>query len=185
MIDLGIDERRFCLAEACWTAHAAVALRGNASHMALRLSAQASGDYCKAIIAALTTVGIRHAPMEQTYALLTNPDTSNAVETMLKEGQKIAGWGNSFVRGEPDPAWAECARLIGEHNPALAEKIASITELLHSKGKNIFPNPSCYTAAIVICMSLPAQACYHLFIQGRLHAWTQEYFAVLKSQDKL
>ena len=156
---------------ACCNAHAESALRGNASHQALVLAAAGSGDYFKAIAAALMTLGERHGPLSQTYALLT---TEPDVKAILRAGLKVPGWGNSFVNG-PDPIWTETAETVKEANHALFEKIERITEVLHEEGKDIYPNPSCLTAAVAITVGLPKEICGYLFLLGRLEVWTGEF----------
>lgn len=156
---------------ACLLAHAESALRGNASHHALILAAKGSGDYFKAISAALMTLGERHGPLRQTYALLaTEPD----IQAILDAGLKVPGWGSSFVKG-PDPIWAETEEAVKKANPVIFERIERITATLHNAGKDIYPNPSCWTAAVAMTLGIPREICGYLFILGRLEAWTREF----------
>jgi len=173
------------LLEALYQAHDAVALRGNLSHQSLVLSAIGSGDYFKAISAALLTLGGVHAPLWQTYQLLCTPNPVECVKRLVDTGRKVPGWGNSFVKGAPDPAWEVVHQLIIDHAPALEKKITSITYALHGLNKIIYPNPSCYTASVAIHCQLDIDLVGELLIRGRLSAWTREYCRVKREAPVL
>ena len=158
-------------------AHAASALRGNLSHQALALAAQGSGDYTKAIAAALMTLGGLHAPLLQTYDFLTG-DPAHEVELLLATQQRVPGWGNAFVRGMPDPIWHELDGLIREQAPEWGLTLDAVTEQLHALGKRIYPNPSCYTVVAGILLGVPKVALPYLFLNGRLSAWTNEFIRI-------
>ena len=53
-----------------------------------------------------------------------------------------------------------------------ADKIDAITRYLHEKEKNIFPNPSTYTAACAIILKVPTDVAPYLLILGRLGGWS-------------
>lgn len=163
------------LFDALLQAHHDSALRGNCSHQALVAAAVGSGDYFKAMAAGLLTLGGLHAPLFVTYDLLAAPGAQEHVERMLAKGQRVPGWGNGFVKDGPDPLWTECAMQLSVENPSLDQVMDAITEVLHDHGKRIWPNPSCYTAAVALTLGLPRYAVGELLIQGRLHAWTAEF----------
>lgn len=173
------------LLEAVLQAHHESALRGNCSHHALAMAAFGSGDYFKSIAAGLLTLGGLHAPLAKSYDLLASHDYLQRVESALALKQRIAGWGNNFVKMAPDPVWSGCdERLTAEH-PALAQKISAITHLLHEHGKNIYPNPSCYTAAAGLALGIPRSGIGELLIRGRLNAWTDEYCRIQREAPML
>lgn len=163
------------LLELLGDAHGQSALRGNLSHEALKLAAIGSGDYVKSICAALMTIGGKHAPLAQTYDLLTVHDPAGYASKLLDTGKRVPGWGNSFVRGTHDPIWASVASYLQGNEPGLLARINSVTEVLHARGKLVFPNPSCYTAAAGIVLQIPRDVLAFLFIQGRLPEWTAEF----------
>lgn len=163
-------------------AHDRSALRGNVSHEALKLAAIGSGDYFKSIAAALMTLGGLHAPLERTEAFLRSPDILVAVDDILSAGLRIPGWGNSFVRGH-DPIW-EPVRLALQEFP-VSKTIEAVTQSLHDRGKDIYPNPSCYTAAVAIVEGLEPGGIGEWLILGRLHAWTQEYLRIRREAPRL
>lgn len=169
------------LLEVLEDAHGQSALRGNLSHEALKLAAIGSGDYVKSICAALMTIGGKHAPLAQTYDLLAFHDPVGQACRLLDAGKRVPGWGNSFVRGAPDPIWIPVADGLRSVRPDLADTIDRITDLLHGKGKLIFPNPSCYTVAVGMEEQVHRDILAFLFIQGRLPAWTAEF--IRRKQD--
>ena len=163
------------LLEAVLRAHAQSALRGNVSHRALQLAAAGSHSYVQAICAALMTLGGTHAPLLQTYDLLADPAPDAAAEILLLEGRRVPGWGNAFVKDAPDPIWTPVEELFP---PDMRLKIERVTLTLHARGKAIYPNPSCFTAAVGLIMDFPREVTPYLFICGRLGAWTNEYARV-------
>lgn len=166
------------LLEALYAAHDAVALRGNLSHQALALSAIGSGDYFKSISAALLTLGGIHAPLWPTYQLLSTPNPVDHAQRLVGMGRKVPGWGNSFIKGEPDPEWHRVHELLMTVNPGLVLKITDVTMALIEMGKPVYPNPSCYTAAVAIHYGLDIDAVGELLVRGRLSAWTREFIRV-------
>jgi citrate synthase len=163
------------LLDILYQAHHESALRGNCSHAAVVLAAQGSGDYFKSIAAGLLTLGGLHAPLMATYDLLESPDYLLRVSAALARHQRVPGWGNGFVKDGPDLIWTDCAEAVANQAPALYERILSITDALHYAGKRIYPNPSCYTAAVALYLGIPRYAVGELLIRGRLKAWTNEY----------
>lgn len=166
-------------------AHHESALRGNPSHCALVLAATGSGDYFKALAAALMTLGGTHAPLAQTYDLLASDRSALLAQDMLFNGRRVPGWGSGFVKNEIDPIWLDCDRLIRDGYPAIAETIVSITDVLHRSGKRVYPNPSCYTAATALALGVPREAIGEILVRGRLNAWTTEYQRVVKESPVL
>jgi citrate synthase len=162
-------------------AHERSALRGNLSHHALRLAALGSGDYVKSICAALMTLGGIHAPISQTYDVLSAPSPLNHAKQLLLEGHRVPGWGNAFEKGHDDPEWAPVKAYIWANHAPMAGHIDKITKTLHDCGKDLYPNPSCYTAAAAIIMGLPRESAAVLFIHGRLWEWTKEFNSTRKS----
>jgi citrate synthase len=162
-------------------AHAASAFRGNASSGALCGVAGLHGTYTQALTAALSTLGGTHAPIAETYALLTAGDTEAEARLLRKE--RLPGWGNSFHKGEPDPLWVEVANQLRLVNAALADRLDVITELLVAVGKKVLPNPSAYTAAVAITLGIPAHLAPWLFVQGRLLSWSQLFNHVVKGEE--
>ncbi len=161
-------------------AHSQSAMRDNVSSVVLAQTAQGSGDLTKAITAALATLGGRHAPLTETHQFLTTVTKDDIIDP---EFERFPGWGNSFVKGKPDELWKDVDAQLGEVAPELYAKIAYITTALHDSGKHVFPNPSAYTAAVGIALSMPPRLLPWLFIQGRLSAWTALFQSVTKGVE--
>lgn len=171
----GWDQDRLALYYALIQAHSKAAVRSNPSHIALRLAAQGSGDYMKSLTAALSTLGGAHAPLAQTYKLLAHTQPWLWAKDMIESKHRVPGWGSGFVKGEPDPDWAEVESMVFAINPDLETKIHAVTDLLHIKGKHVYPNPSCWTSAAGIILGFDEQTTGYLFVQGRLLAWTESF----------
>ena len=167
-------------------AHGRVALRTtkeglpNISAAAVQIGAQGSGAYAQSIASGLLTLGGVHAPIETTVEMLEWDFPARGAQEFLKSGHPVPGWGNSFVKGEHDPEWAEVRAWLETHRRDIWAKIEDVTAILHASGKRIFPNPSIYTAAAAIALHIPARAAGFLFVSGRLGAWTQHYLNQLK-----
>jgi citrate synthase len=153
-------------------AHHACTFRENCSTQALLQAGGGSGHLVNGLIAALATLGETHGPVQDAYEVLERGSMNPAVRT--------AGWGNSFVRGKPDPALNVVNNFLGEHWPQIAGTIDIITEQLHAAGKKVFPNPGCYTAAVAMAIGMPAYLAPLLFVEGRMLAW-----AMLFHQQKI
>lgn len=166
------------LLDALYKAHAEVALRANPSLTALTLTASGSASYFNAIASALLTLGGLHGPLTATFDLLASEDPLGEVDARLAAGYRIPGWGNSFHKGEVEPAFRPVAKLLQEVCPELGEKIDLITKHIHGRGLNIYPNPSTYTAATAIVVGLPREAVGMLVIQARIIPWTSEFVRI-------
>lgn len=162
------------LLTALWDAHQAVAMRGNASGTAFTMAYQGSGDYTKALAGALATLGEKHGPIVRTARWLTQlllSNTSMPVAPWVTG--TVNGWGNSLIKGRNDPDFLRVRDHLENINPGLVERIDSITGALHARGKHIYPNPSCWTAAVAITVGLPAELSPYLFIAARLPVWSR------------
>jgi len=166
-------------------AHYESALRGNCSHQALVMSAVGSGDYFKSIAVGLLTLNGLHAPLVKTYDFLAASDSLEQVGQALREKRRVPGWGNAFVKGEYDPTWIPCAEALRQEAPELSKKIDTITDFLHACRKDLYPNPSCYTAAAALALGIPRAGVGELLIRGRLKAWTEEYCRIQREAPVL
>lgn len=164
-----LSESEAELLQLCMDAHAKSALRNNISTATVAQIALGSGDYTKAMIAALCSLGGLHAPLFQTWQVLANEELKLC--EWIAQDRKIPGWGNSFEKGHEDPVWSEVQHSLERNFTKLAQRIAEITGLLHAAGKRVFPNPSCYTAATALALRIPPQVMPWIFIQGRLASW--------------
>lgn len=168
-----LDSREQELLDLVLEAHAQSAQRDNISTTAVLQCAAGNGTYTNSIAAGLLTLGGMHAPLEQSYELLSSEYAVEGAKLMLADGVRIPGWGNSFYKGEPDALWSQVAAWVEVNRPDLHTRISEVTAFLHGQGKDIYPNPSTYTAAAAIALGIPAKCAAFLFLQGRLLSWSQ------------
>jgi len=155
-------------------AHDASTYRPNVSSEMIVNACVGSGEYLKAIPAAMLTLGGLHGPILQAYALLDSEYAGSIAHSTLANGLKVPGWGSSFQKnGEKDSIWSEFEAALRLNTPIICARIDKVTEELHRAGKNIQPNPGCYTAACAIALRIPASVSPWLFLQGRLAAWSR------------
>jgi citrate synthase len=150
--------------------HADAARRQNISTEVMKAAYVGSGNFNQAIAAAICTLGGMHAPIIQAYEVLKR---ENGRGIYIGEGNKVAGWGNSFIKGQRDTIWDDVVSALGVANPDLAWLIEEDTKLLHDLGKNIYPNAACYTAATAITIGMPKEISPVLVHYGRVLAWAE------------
>jgi citrate synthase len=156
-------------------AHVESTYRDNPSTIAVKLSAQSSGKFGNAVIAALSMLGNPHGPVQEATEMLSSSDPLEFAKVYIDGGGKVPGWGTSFVKGKLDPAWEEANTFVKENYQELHSIVDEITRMLHDRGKMIFPNPACYTAITAIVNDIPADAASYVFISSRLPAWFDIY----------
>jgi len=161
------------LLDALFAAHTKAACRENCSTVAVLNSWTGAGSYTAAIASALLTLGGAHAPVAEIMRFLGQKDPEDRALFRLATGDKVPGWGSDFVKGKPDPDWAEVDAALEKVAPGLNESIRAVTTVLHEHGKVIFPNPGAYTAATALALGIPESVAPWLFVQGRLGAWTK------------
>lgn len=157
--------------------HEQCAMRDNISTVTLRNTTIGNGTYTNAVAAALLTVGATHAPLLATYGFLAtfNPDDMGDLAHHIETGGKIPGWGSDFVKDGPDELLKPIADCIAEHFPEIDARIARVTDELHARGKMVYPNLACYTAAAGMAVEIPPAILPWIFIQGRLAQWSREF----------
>lgn len=159
--------------DSVFAAHRASVFRDNPSTLALKLAAAGSGDYCKSLTAALSTLGEVHGPIEQTVIFLSHAQPQEVAKAELLAGRKVPGWGSSFSKGKKDPLWDRVDWQLQDKFNELYAKLEAVTETLHAVGKVVYPNPSAYTAATAIALRLPAKIAPWIFVRGRLDGWSE------------
>lgn len=153
-------------------AHRQSATRNNCSAAALQHAWHGSRSYSQALIAALATLGELHGPIVQTYELLSF-NCAGRVEALLEAGQRVPGWGNSFIKGELDPLWRPVDELLYRDFPEEYARLVAVSVKLHTARIKVYPNPSAYTALTAIILGMPKEIASWLFVAGRLGAWTE------------
>lgn len=165
----------FALLDAILIAHRRSAMRGNASTVALKLSAGGSGSFEMAIASALLTLGGKHAPIRHIYNLLGYPNLLEIVGRLVEEKKSVPGWGNSFHKKIPDPDWEPVREALLPFTE-MSDKLAEVTQFLHAHGKCIYPNAGAYTAAASIILGIPPELSSYLLIYARLPVWADLAF---------
>lgn len=163
-----LNEWETQLLGAVFQSHIASTFRQNPSAVAVQLSAQASGDYFKAIAAALMMGGGQHGPLVAAYDLLAHPNPVGEAKARLLGGKLVPGWGNSFVKGAHDPLWDRPRELIQTH--PVAKVISEVQVVMDPK--HIYPNPSCFTAATAVALGIPRESTPWIALAARLPAWS-------------
>jgi hypothetical protein len=161
-----ITQEQYELLLALFAAQHQAAYRENISSNVLVNTMIGSGDYCKAVAAAILTLGNLHAPIAQSMRLLALKDPVVEAVKRLESGKLVPGWGSWFP-SEPE-VWAPVRDKLTER---MRGKIDAVTALLHERGKNIEPNPSTWTAATALHLRIPVTVAPWLLINGRLGAW--------------
>jgi citrate synthase len=159
------------LINALFLAHHQSCYRDNISSDTLINAMVGSGDFSKAIAAAILTTGAVHAPIEDTYWFLLQAHPEKDVKKRLEADKKIPGWGGTFQKNEPDPIWHDVDQLIRRRHPDIGKILTDVTEALAENEKRIFPNPSAYTACVALALDVPPKVVTYLFIAARLSAW--------------
>ena len=171
------------LLQACLDAHAQSALRQSISSVAVVNSAEGSKDLGKAIMCALASIGGTHAPLMETWQFLFYLNDHHLfvrMEALQLSGDRIPGWGNSFEKDRPDSFWVGVETILADSFLDVYGKLGYVTDALHKAGKQIYPNPSAYTAAVAIALKMPPEILEWLFIAGRLNVWTMLFLNQVK-----
>jgi citrate synthase len=167
------------LLDAVISAHHNSSMRPNCSSVGFEAAATGAGRFENAVAAAILTTGGAHAPLLQTCRALELPDDvlTEQIEVAVLNGELVPGWGNSFHKGVPDPIWVPVHEILQQSFPAMAKKLDVGTRALHRMGKDVYPNPSAYTAAAALVLGIPPETAGWIFIVGRLGAWAQAFVA--------
>jgi citrate synthase len=190
--DINDDEKDSLLSELI-QAHYKAASNNSISKMVFQATFEGSGNVVNAISAGLLTIGDKHGPLYQARALVKayeeDPENArNFMFSLLKEGEKIPGFGNSFFKTGIDPAfydvyrhYAEVFLRVHETYPSqntvyeLWEVFYNLKSLdLPRNGfAGIYPNAAIITGAIMeLCGCVPFYENW-IFINGRTRAWIE------------
>lgn len=174
-----LNEHEAKLLQLCLEAHAQSALRQNVSSVVFQQVAISSGDYTKSVSAALMSLGSVHAPLLDTFHFL---ESKRNVDRIISCNLKIPGWGNSFEKEHDDPLWIGVRDHLESHFIDVWNLVNNVTIRLRGLGKNIFPNPSAFTAATGIALRMPPEILPWLFLNGRLNVWTAMFCNTLRKE---
>lgn len=168
------------LLNAATAAHHSNTFRQNQSAVAVQLAASGSGNYMQAIAMALLTLGGQHGPILDAYDLLAADHPGAVAKVKLQTGRRVPGWGNAFVKGQIDPAWAGTVELL-KKGPLWA-KVEDVQQVMDAKG--LFPNPAALSAAVALTARMPRHICPWVGAMGRILAWSQLYHQFYKEPPR-
>lgn len=160
-------------------AHRAAA-RANmsASNQLAAAAGEAGCDLKDAFIAALSVTGGHHAPVteirEFLCGLLARPNRASVVCQALAE-KKLPGFGNSFFKGESDPATLDFARWLAVEHDSYTALLEEIGGICLESGKVLFPNIGAHTAIMAEILGMPRGTELLLFALPRLEIWTEHF----------
>lgn len=166
---------------ALYKAHSDCVFRNNCSTAALQQAAGGSRSLPQSIIAALACLGEMHGPIEEAYDFMDLWQKMQPFHEGKYVGGLIPGFGNSFVRGQVDPAFIPVEQILEAQFPRIFSVVKEITEALHQAGKMVYPNPACFSACVAKVLQMPRHLAPMLFIQGRLEAWASVFHHMVKS----
>lgn len=162
-------------------AHAKCVWRGNCSSLALQQAAFGSKHLPSALIAALATLGETHGPVEEAWEVVSAYQKG---EVTISAFYTVPGWGNSFIKGRIDDAFLPVDQALEALFPRSHSQLRQITELLHSRGKHIYPNPAAYTATVALALGMPKHLAPLLFVLGRLESWAELFHRVMTAKPE-
>lgn len=159
------------LLQATIDAHQTAALKNenNASAFAFWNSMAGSGRVESAIASFCLAIGHLHAPILEARGLYEEGERLNVLGR-LNDGQKIAGFGNSFYKTSLDPAWDEVMNVIRMSFPKTDARIQELCSWMAEGGKPLYPNAALLTGAVCSELKIPHALETSLFVVWRIPA---------------
>jgi citrate synthase len=159
-------------------AHHDAAMRENASTRIFKTAAAGSGDFTQAVCSAFLSIGNLHAPITQARVTL-ETFTKDSVQSAIKNGYKVAGFGNSFTKGKVDSPFKIFDEYLGESFPLNHKRLYELSGWISEvKHKRIMPNAAGYTATVAILSDCPRGAEASYFMLGRISAYVKMWGAL-------
>lgn len=168
-----LNERRAALLTLLVEAHQRSARdNGSASSTAAVVATEGSGTFLQGVIGALATTGHRHAPIGAARQVFLHADPAKVTEA-ARAGHMIPGFGSSFHKGVPDPAFQALAARLEAEFPEAHRRLWELEKALQEAGKAVRVNAAMYTAAACEICGVPAGLEPALFILARLPVWAE------------
>lgn len=154
---------------------AAASAHPNASSVAISIATAASGDFGKAMTAALATLGGRHAPVVQARGVLYGWPESQ-LRDAISAGGIIPGFGHSFVKDSVAPEFTALHTHLKAHYLEHAQRLDQVASWIEElRGKRLYANAAGLTACVAELVGFPRGAELALFVGARLPAWVQTF----------
>lgn len=160
-------------------AHERACERENASTQSLFFTYENSRSVRQAVTAAIQSFGHYHAPIEETYVLLTvclnstREERQNFIDRVIEYRGKVPGFGSSFFSGEPDPNLEELDNhlfYVCRHFCVLKYDLMDLEPM---KSKKLFPNLAFYTAAVAIHQGVSLKLAESFLLEFRVPKWME------------
>ena len=148
----------------------------NGSLVVAHVTYLASGNLTQALAAAALAQGDLHAPIEAVRDMFHSYDRMLYAASILEEGGKVPGFGNSFYKDLADPAFAEVEAVLRADHASL---VGWVDELRSVHPKLPPPNAAMWTALAMEAMGMERGMGPALFISARVKAWAS-YLLALK-----
>jgi citrate synthase len=132
-----------------------------------------SGRIENGIAAAVLTLGHMHAPILAARGLYENGE-KQVVQLMIRRGQRIAGFGNSFYKTSIDPAFNDVMAILQVSFPKVMARINELSGWLIEANQPLYPNAALLTAAVCSELGIRGGTETSLFILWRLPVWVNE-----------
>ena len=161
--------------------HQELALRPNASTQTVQGMAQLGKSFMDSVAVGVQTLGGFHAPIVQTAKLwlMSYPDFKADIIRRIDAGEKVPGFGSSFIKDGPDPVFDKLD-VPEAYMYRLEERRALVSKYL---GVDLWPNAAAYTAIYADMLCIKPELAPKLVLQGRMdawaHAWDQAYVGTI------
>jgi citrate synthase len=166
-------EQKRLLDALCWAHQEAAKANRNVSTITMMNAMMGSGRIENGIAAAVLTLGHIHAPILAARGLYENGQ-KEVVQLMIRRGQRIAGFGNSFYKTSIDPAFNDVMAILQVSFPKVMARINELSGWLIEAGKPLYPNAALITAAVCSELGIRGGTETSLFILWRLPVWVNE-----------
>jgi len=166
-------EQKRLLDALCWAHQEAAKANRNVSTITMMNAMMGSGRIENGIAAAVLTLGHIHAPILAARGLYENGQ-KEVVQLMIRRGQMIAGFGNSFYKTSIDPAFNDVMAILQVSFPKVMARINELSGWLIEAGKPLYPNAALITAAVCSELGIRGGTETSLFILWRLPVWVNE-----------
>jgi citrate synthase len=166
-------EQKRLLDALCWAHQEAAKANRNVSTITMMNTMMGSGRIENGIAAAVLTLGHIHAPILAARGLYENGQ-KEVVQLMIRRGQRIAGFGNSFYKTSVDPAFNDVMAILQVSFPKVMARINELSGWLIEAGKPLYPNAALITAAVCSELGIRGGTETSLFILWRLPVWVNE-----------
>ena len=145
--------------------HSELAKRDCASTTIIKAMAGMSKDMPEAIAAGLLSLGGHHAPIDQAMQVW----KFGGMPEYFDQWQTIPGFGSSWYRAQPDPAFDGLREMLPER---VVYDLDALTEAVQAYyEKPLYPNAAMYTAVSADVMGKDSKFATSLLLRGRIDTW--------------